>query len=125
MSNRFCGDVLKDPAKRAEWVYGQPMKPCPRCYSYNMKWQTPIRMESIGDGDAAADIVQKWARATRDGLTPLEGPVYLHCADCLHRGPALDCSGMTREEVGRDRHVAAEVKRLWNSQAPYCHRGGV
>ena len=27
--------VMKDPAKRAEWVYGQPMAPCPACGSYN------------------------------------------------------------------------------------------
>lgn len=39
---------LKDPAKRAAWVYGQPMNPCPSCGGYNMKPQTPIKIELSG-----------------------------------------------------------------------------
>ncbi len=34
--------MMNDAAKRAEWVYGQPMAPCPACGSYNMKPQIPI-----------------------------------------------------------------------------------
>jgi hypothetical protein len=65
-------NMLKDPAKRAEWVYGQPMAPCPKCGSYNMKPQIPIAMETTGD-ETAPQLVGKWARATKAGATPLQG----------------------------------------------------
>ena len=41
--------MMNDAAKRAEWVYGQPMAPCPKCGSYNMKPQIPIALETTGD----------------------------------------------------------------------------
>ena len=56
-------NTLKDHAKRAEWVYGQPMAPCPKCGSYNMKPQMPIAMETTGD-ETAPQLVGKWARST-------------------------------------------------------------
>ena len=58
--------ILKDPAKRAEWVYGQPMAPCPKCGSYNMKPQMPIAIETTGD-ETVPQLVGKWARATKAG----------------------------------------------------------
>ena len=87
---------MKDPAKRAEWVYGQPMAPCPKCGSYNMKPQIPIAMETTGD-ETAPQLVGKWARATKAGHTPLQGPAYYACWDCFHKGPAVDCTGRTSE----------------------------
>jgi hypothetical protein len=104
-------------AARCRAIFGQEMIPCPKCGSYNIGWQTPIRMpDAIVKGDDARTVLRKYARAVKDGHTPLKGPVFLWCQDCLHKGPAMDCSGRTSEEVGQDRAVAAEVKRLWNSQ---------
>ena len=108
---------LKDPAKRAEWVYGQPMAACPACGSYNMKPQIPIAMETTG-AETAAQLVGKWARATKAGATPLQGPAYYCCWDCGHKGPAVDCTGRTSEECRADRALNAEMKRLWNTQTP-------
>lgn len=106
---------LTDPAKRAAWVYGQQMSPCPACGSYNMAPQIPIAMKTNG-GESAPQLVGKWARATKAGATPLQGPAYYACRDCLHKGPAVDCAGRTREDCGADRALNAEMKRLWNSQ---------
>ncbi|MDB6027534.1 MAG: hypothetical protein JWM68_3757 [Verrucomicrobiales bacterium] len=109
--------ILKDPAKRAEWIYGQPMKPCPKCKSYNFKHQTPIKMdEPIHSNDSVAQAVGKWARAIKSGNTPLEGPVFMMCFDCGHKGPSVDCTGRTSEDVGRDKAVSDSVKKLWNEQ---------
>lgn len=108
---------LKDPAKRAEWVYGQPMAPCPACGSYNMKPQMPIALETTGD-ETMPQLVGKWARATKAGATPLQGPAYYMCWDCLHKGPAVDCTGRTSEDCRADRALNAEMKRLWNAQTP-------
>ena len=94
------------------------MKPCPKCGSYHIKHQTPIQMkEPVLATDSAKQIVGKWARAVRDGNNALEGPVFLMCFDCGHKGPAVDCTGRTAEDVGRDPIVAATVKRLWNEQS--------
>ena len=109
--------TLQDPAKRAQWVYGQPMAPCPICGSYNMKPQIPIQLERSGD-ETAQQLLGKWARATRAGATPLEGTAFFMCWDCGHKGPAVDCAGRTREDVGQDRALNAEIKRLWNTQTP-------
>lgn len=106
---------LKDPASRAAWVYGQPMAACPKCGSYNMKPQLPIRIALAGD-ETAPQLLGKWARATIAGATPLEGPCYYMCWDCRHKGPAVDCIGRTREDAGRDPALNAEMKRLWNTQ---------
>ncbi len=92
-------NMLKDPAKRAEWVYGQPMAPCPKCGSYNMKPQIPIALDVAGD-DTTAQLVGKWARATKAGATPLQGPAYYACWDCGHKGPAVNCTGRTSEGLG-------------------------
>ncbi len=108
---------LKDPAKCAEWVYGQPMAPCPACGSYNMKPQMPIALETTGD-ETMPQLVGKWARATKAGATPLQGPAYYMCWDCHHKGPAVDCTGRTIEECRADRALNAEMKRLWNAQTP-------
>lgn len=113
---------LKDPAKRAEWVYGQPMAPCPKCGSYNMKPQIPIALETSG-AETMPHLVGKWARATKAGSTPLQGPAYYCCWDCHHKGPAVDCTGRTSEECRADRALNAEMKRLWNSQMPNAELG--
>ena len=109
--------VMKDPAKRAEWVYGQPMEPCPACGSYNMKPQMPISMATTGD-ETMPQLLDKWAHTTKAGTTPLEGPCYYACFACGHKGPAVDCTGRTSEDARQDRALNAEMKRLWNTQTP-------
>lgn len=106
---------LKDPAARAEWVYGQRMEPCPKCGSYNMKPQMPIKLPLTGK-ENIEQLTYKWAVATRSGRTPLEGPCYYMCWDCQHKGPAVDRTGRTSEECRRDAALNTEMKRLWNTQ---------
>lgn len=107
--------LAHDPKGRAEFIFGQPMQPCPKCGSYNLRSQTPIVCDFDAD-DTPRQTLGKWARATKEGATPLQGPVFVMCVDCRHRGPAVDCTGCTSEEVGQDPQVAAEMKRLWNEQ---------
>ncbi len=107
--------ILRDPSKRAEFVFGQPMKPCPKCGSYKMGYQTPIKLD-LKPEDSARQVVSKWAREMKETGGILKGPVFLMCQGCQHKGPSVDCSGRTSVEVGRDPKVASEVKRLWNSQ---------
>lgn len=114
---------LQNPAKRAEWIYGQPMMPCPTCGSYNMKPQMPIAMETTG-AETMPQLVGKWARAIKAGATPLQGPAYYACGDCGHKGPAVDCTGRTSEECRSDRALNTEMKRLWNEQKPPNAGGG-
>lgn len=109
--------IPKDPADRAAWVYGQPMAPCPKCSSYNMAPAMPIQIDLTGR-ETAPELVGKWARATKAGATPLEGPAYYRCRDCGHKGPAVDCTGRTSEAARQDRALNNEMKRLWNTQAP-------
>ena len=104
------------PKDRAAWVYGQPMQPCPKCGSYNMKPQMPIQMELSGC-ETTPQLLGKWAQATKAGATPLQGPAYYICWDCLHEGPAVDCTGRTSENARQDRALNDEMKRLWNTQA--------
>ena len=107
--------TLQDPAKRAEWIYGQPMAPCPCCGSYNMKPKMPIKIELDGS-ETPKQFLGKYARAKLSGATQLEGPCYYMCGDCGHRAPAVDCAGRLSEEARRDPAVNAEMKRLWNTQ---------
>ena len=51
---------LKNPAERAEWIYGQPMAPCPACGSYNMKPQMPVKI-GLADDDTAMQALGKLA----------------------------------------------------------------
>ena len=110
--------LFKDPAKRAAWIFNCEMKPCPKCGGYDLHHQTPIKQEPILATDGARQILGKWARAVKDGHTPLEGPVFIMCFACGHCGPSMDCTGRTSEDVGQDPVVSKEVKRLWNNQAP-------
>lgn len=108
---------LQDPAKRAEWVYGQPMAPCPACGSYDMRPQMPIEIELSGQ-EKTPELMRRWIQATKAGATPLAGPAYYMCWECGHKGPAVDCAGRTSEDARQDRALNAEMKRLWNTQTP-------
>jgi len=114
---------LGTPAERCAWVFGQPMEPCPKCGSYKLTYQTPIKLdEPLPDDLDAKKLLGAWARARSGGATPLEGTSYLMCKDCWHKGPSVDVSGRTSEDVGRDPAVATEIKRLWNAQG---HNGEI
>jgi hypothetical protein len=108
--------ILKDLAKRAEWVYGQPMAPCPSCGSFNMKPTIPIQIDLDGV-QTPKELLARWHKTTSTGATPVEGPAYYFCADCRHKGPAVDCTGRTSEDCRADRALNAEMKRLWNTQS--------
>ena len=84
---------------------------CPACGSWNLKPQTPIDVE-IDITDVRKALGQ-YARAVKTGATPLQGPCYIMCFDCFHKGPSVDCSGRTSEDVGCDKAVFDEMKRLW------------
>ncbi len=103
--------------KRCEWIFGQPMKPCPKCGGYNLAHRVPIRIDEPLPADLdARKMLGIWARARAKGATPLEGIAHLVCKDCGHKGPTVDVQGRTTEDVGKDPVVAADVKRLWNNQ---------
>ncbi len=108
-----------DPKKRCEFVFGQPMQPCPKCGEYDMFYSTPIELDLEGVTHPRA-ILGLWARAVRSsserGGTPLKGTCCMMCRKCGHTGPSVDVRGRTSEDVGSDPIVAAEVKRLWNNQ---------
>ena len=105
------------PAKRCAFVFRQKMQPCPKCGGYNLKYQAPIRIDDpLPDDLDARKMLGIWARARKKGATPLKGPVYLMCFDCFHKGPSVDCSGRTSEDVSCDPIVNTEVKRMWNEQ---------
>ena len=53
-------DIIKDPAKRAEWLYGQPMTPCPACGSYDMKPQMPIQIKGVTGNETARELIGKY-----------------------------------------------------------------
>lgn len=106
-------DFLKDPKKRAEWVYGEVMAPCPKCGSYNMRPQIPIVINEPAAKGVPA-LLGQWARATKAGATPVQGPAYYCCWGCGHKGPSVDCTGRTSEECRADKALNAEMKRLWN-----------
>ena len=100
-------------AKQAEFIFGQPMKPCPKCGSYSLAYRTPIVLDT--DDDSPKTILGRLAKALKQGPV-LEGPVYMICCDCLHRGPAIDCSHMTYDEMMKSEDVVKKVKAAWNCQ---------
>lgn len=108
-------DILTNPAKRAAWVYGQPMAPCPKCGGYDMKPQIPIALETTGS-ETIPQLIGKWARATKPGTTPIAGPAYFVCWSCGHKGPSVDCTGRTSEDCRADKTLNATMKLLWNTQ---------
>ena len=112
-------NMLKDPAKRAEWVYGQPMAPCPKCGSYNMKPQMPIAMKTTGDETAPQDWPgqvgashqdRRYAAARARPTTPAGTAFTRGRPWTAPDAPARDCRA--------DRALNAEMKRLWNAQTP-------
>lgn len=106
---------MEHSAARTQFVFGQPMAPCPACGSYHIRFQAPIAID-ISAEDGLRKILSKWAKARKGGATPLRGPVFIACFDCGHDGPSVDCTGRTSEDVCRDPEVAATVIKLWNSQ---------
>jgi len=106
---------FRDPAYRARFVFGQEMKACPKCGGYNIGFSTPIKLNGPLP-DSAKGMLAAWAKARKGGATPLEGTCRIMCRSCGHLGPAVNVEGRTAEDVGRDKAVCAEVKRLWNSE---------
>ena len=85
---------------------------CPVCGSWNLKPQMPIDVDMEDPTDPKA-VLKAWVRATKSGHTPLKGPCYIMCFDCFHKGPSVDCTGRTSEDVSKDKDVFTEMKRLW------------
>ena len=103
--------------ERLAIIMGCEMKPCPKCGSWDIKAQTPIVSDvTEEDLNDPRKVIGKWARAHRDGPVMLKGPCYFMCFSCWHHGPPVDCKGRTSEDVGQDREVFTEMKRLWNEQ---------
>lgn len=110
---------MEKTKERAKFVYGQEMEPCPKCGSYDMKPQTPIKLNeefSKKDLENPKKLLGQWARKKMTGEDWLEGPCYFMCFECGHKGPSVDCSGRTSTEIGQDRQVYAKMKELWNTQ---------
>lgn len=109
--------LFRNPATKAEFIFGQKMRPCPACNAYDMMYQTPIKMaEEIEATDDVKTVLGKWARSYKRGDAELEGPVFIMCRSCGHKGPSVDCSGMTSNQVMRSGAVAGKARRLWNTQ---------
>jgi hypothetical protein len=103
--------------KMCEYIYGMDMQPCPECGSYDIGYSTPIKLpEELPGAFNAKEFLKVWSKAVRGGATPLVGTSCMICRECGHRGPSIDVSGRTKEDVGKDPKVADELKRLWNSQ---------
>lgn len=101
----------------AKLIYGDYMTPCSECGSWDFMPQTPIKIEEeIPKNFTPKQLLGIWARATKSGNTPLKGPCYFICKTCGHKGPAVDCSGLTSEFVRKDPKIYAEMKRLWNEE---------
>lgn len=110
-----AGSASRYTADRARFVFGQEMKACPKCGGYNIGYSTPIKLDGPMP-DTAKGMLAAWAKARKGGSTPLEGTCRITCRGCGHLGPAVSVEGRTAEDVGRDKAVAAETKRLWNSE---------
>jgi hypothetical protein len=110
--------MKKRTKERCALIFGEEMKSCPKCGSYELRTQTPIKLETEdADFTDPRRLIGKWAKAHKGGKSPmLEGHVFLMCFDCGHKGPAVDCTGRTSADVGKDKVVYAEIKRLWNDQ---------
>jgi len=116
-AERMVRALEKKARERAAFIFGEAMRPCPKCDGFQLGYSMPIQMkEPIEPGDDAKKILGKWARSVKDGPTMLEGPVRIVCRECGHRGPHIVCYGRTAEDVGKDAEVAKELKRLWNNQ---------
>ena len=119
MAVREGGEMKEYTEKRIKMIYNQDMNPCPVCGSWHFIAQTPIQLELDADDiENPRKAIGKWVAAHKDGPPMLKGPCFFMCFDCGHKGPAVDCSGRTSEEVGQDPVVWKEMKRLWNEQAP-------
>jgi len=106
---------IRNTESRARFVFGQPMKACPKCKGWNLGYSTPIKLDAPLP-DNARGILIAWAKAQKGGRTPLQGTACIMCRSCGHCGPTVDVTGKTAEDVGRDPRVASECKRLWNSE---------
>lgn len=107
--------ILRNPEKRAAFVFGQPMIPCPKCDGFDIGYSTPIKIDGEWP-NTARGLISAWAKAHKKGNTPLEGTCRIMCRKCGHKGPSVDVTGRTAEDIGMDPIVAAAAKRLWNSQ---------
>lgn len=103
--------------KHAKYIYGDYMTPCVKCGSWDFMPQTPIKLkENLPENFTPKQLLGVYARAVKGGQTELLGPCYFICKSCGHKGPAVDCTGLTREFVGKNPEIYAEMKRLWNEE---------
>lgn len=104
-------------AALAKFIFGEEMQPCPKCGSFKIGYSTPIKLDGPPP-TTAPEMMKAWATARRSGSTSLEGTCCIMCRACGHLGPSVDVTVRTAEDVGKDPAVAAEAKRLWNTQPP-------
>ena len=98
------------------WRFSEKMQPCPACGGWDLKYQTPIVMdEPVLPTDSARQILGKYARQRRKGLM-MAGPAFIMCVGCGHKGPEMDCTGRSSDDVGQCAATAKEIRRLWNTQ---------
>ena len=117
-------NLFTNPADRAAFIYGQPMAPCPRCGSYEMKPQIPVRL-AVSHDATPRDVLAAYVRSSAAGPLVVEGPAYYQCGSCWHKGPAVDCTGRTSDDCRNDAQLNKEMKRLWNGQGAVDADGGV
>ena len=106
---------LNDPAARAAFIHGQRMDPCPKCGSYEMQPQIPVRL-AISDQATPREVLATYVRSATAGPLVVEGPAYFQCGSCWHKGPSIDCTGRTSEDCRKDAKLYAQLKALWNGQ---------
>ena len=101
--------------KWIESIFGEPMKPCPKCDSYELNYQTPIKM-NVPEDYTPQEMLMEWLNNPNSRTNKLEGPCFIMCWDCGHRGPAVDCSGKTLEDVSDNPEINKKMINLWNNQ---------
>ena len=104
-----------NPEDRAAFIHGQRMEPCPKCGSYEMEPQIPVRL-AVSPAATPREALVAYVRSSAAGPLVVEGPAYYQCGSCGHKGPAVDCTGRTSDDCRRDPILYSKMKALWNGQ---------
>lgn len=105
---------MKRTQQHAEFAFGCKMNPCPKCGSWNIKYQVPIEID-IPKGASARQILSAWAREQAKGPR-LKGYGFIMCFDCGYKGPHVSTEGMTYGQANKSVEFADKMKAAWNNQ---------